>query len=128
MFHVPNKYRIKDHPYLSSTDEAGNNGAFRIKLDSKVYAFVIASDGLGWEHVSVHIVDHEQEATPLWEEMCRIKDMFWDPEDCVMQLHPPRSEYVNNHKNCLHLWRPVGIEIPRPDSLLVGIKNKQKLL
>lgn len=24
---------------------------------------------------------------------------------------------------CLHLWRPVGIEIPRPPALMVGIAS-----
>ena len=39
------------------------------------------------------------------------------------QFHPPRSEYVNNHPNCLHLWKPVGAEFSMPDSILVGIKE-----
>ena len=37
------------------------------------------------------------------------KALFWDEDDCVIQYHPPRSEYVNNHQNCLHLWRPIGV-------------------
>lgn len=51
--------------------------------------------------------------------------MFWDEDDCVVQFHPPRREYVNNHPNCLHLWRPVdgNMQIPMPHSLLVGIKE-----
>jgi hypothetical protein len=54
--------------------------------------------------------------------MCFIKDTFWDGEDCVMQLHPPRSEYVNNHPYCLHLWRPTdGRVIPQPPSIFVGV-------
>ena len=47
--------------------------------------------------------------------MCAIKDMFFDHEETVMQLHPPVSEYVNIHPYCLHLWRPNnGRIIPRP--------------
>ena len=52
--------------------------------------------------------------------MCQIKDMFWGPEDCVVQFHPPEADYVNNHPNCLHLWRSIDVEMPRPDSILVG--------
>lgn len=52
--------------------------------------------------------------------MCLVKSIFWDDEDAVMQLHPPRSEWVNNHRYCLHLWRPVGVEIPLPPSWMVG--------
>jgi len=52
--------------------------------------------------------------------MCFIKDLFWDGEDVVIQHHPKKSEYVNRHDNCLHLWRPVAVEIPTPPKELVG--------
>ena len=117
-FHVPNKFRVRTGR-ISSTDEIGNNGAFEVKLRHNQTVFVIAGDGLGWEHVSVSRKDR----CPTWDEMCQIKAMFWDDEDCVIQYHPPKSEYVNNHPNCLHLWRPVGIELTRPSSLLVGVKE-----
>jgi hypothetical protein len=55
--------------------------------------------------------------------MCQVKAMFWDEDDCVIQYHPPRSEYVNNHQNCLHLWRPIGVSLPMPPSIMVGIKD-----
>jgi len=41
-----------------------------------------------------------------WGEMSFVKEMFFLDEEAVMQLHPPRSQYVNQHPNCLHLWRP----------------------
>jgi hypothetical protein len=68
-----------------------------------------------WEHVSVSIA----KKIPTWVEMCWVKALFWDDEDAVMQLHPPKSTYVNNHPNCLHLWRPVDVPIPLPDRGLV---------
>jgi len=46
--------------------------------------------------------------------------LFWDAEDVVIQYHPAKSEYVNVHDNCLHLWRPVGVELPTPPRELVG--------
>jgi hypothetical protein len=55
--------------------------------------------------------------------MCYVKNLFWGEDVSVMQLHPPKSEYVNNHKYCLHLWRPVNAEIPLPDSMMVGLKD-----
>lgn len=54
--------------------------------------------------------------------MSVVKDMFFEEEEAVMQLHPKKSEYVNNHPNCLHLWRPTNGEIPTPPMYLVGIK------
>jgi hypothetical protein len=114
-FHVPNQYRIL-RGALASTPADGNNGAFLVRLKYSRRAWVIASDGAGWEHVSVSHPDY----TPSWEEMSQVKDLFWDPEDCVIQYHPPSSRYVNNHRHCLHLWRPIGVALPMPEPELVG--------
>lgn len=122
MFKAPENHRITKHPILASDSSYGNNGAFSIPLSNRSTAFVIISDGEGWEHVSVHIVADKEQRTPTWAEMCKIKDMFWDDEDCVIQYHPPKSDYVNNHKHTLHLWRPTNQEIPKPDSSMVGYK------
>jgi hypothetical protein len=46
--------------------------------------------------------------------MCFVKDLFWREDECVIQYHPPKSEYVNLHPYTLHLWRPVNIELPLP--------------
>lgn len=51
------------------------------------------------------------------------KDIFWGPEETVIQYHPPKSEYVNNHPSVLHLWRPTGVDLPLPPSILTGIKS-----
>lgn len=83
----------------------------------------IASDGLGWEHVSTRAVDNGQDEIPTWEEMCAVKSFFWDAEDWVIQYHPAESEYVNNNHYVLHLWRPVLVAFPTPPSDLVGIKK-----
>ena len=87
------------------------SGAFKIYVNGKSF-FVIASSDGGWEHVSVS--PKNQKRCPTWEEMCVVKDMFFEPEEAVMQLHPAHSEYVNNHPYCLHLWRPLEREIPLP--------------
>lgn len=71
-----------------------------------------------WDHVSVTVSNR----CPNWQEMCFIKDLFFEDEEPVMQLHPPKSEYINNHEYCLHLWRPTNKEIPLPPSILVGVK------
>lgn len=81
---------------------------------------VIASDGdyksaklpqeFAWEHVSVSL----QNRCPTWEEMCLIKDIFWEEEETVIQFHPKKSEYINRHPYTLHLWRPILLHIPLP--------------
>jgi hypothetical protein len=116
MFKVPERFRIKTGMFATS-DADGRNGLFFVKLARNQTLRVIASDKEGWEHVSVS----RQDRCPTWEEMCAVKDLFWDHEDTVMQLHPPKSDWVSNHNFCLHMWRPVGVDIPRPPALMVGI-------
>ena len=74
----------------------------------------------GWEHVSVST----RKRIPNWIEMCFVKDLFWDDDECVVQFHPPRSAYVNCHPYTLHLWRPTRYrdKMPMPPSILVGPK------
>ena len=126
MFHVPEKYRVLIGKFASSKSDE-NNGTFFIPFNLKktLYANIIVSDGVGWEHLSIHLSYRngiDVKRTPTWEEMCKIKDMFWDEHDCVIQYHPPKSDYVNQHKYCLHLWNPIDYVIPIPNPLLVGSK------
>lgn len=121
MFHVPNDFRLTKHSTLGSTNANGNNGAFAMHKGT-LKVLMIATDELGWEHVSVTINSQGKDRMPSWNEMCLIKDLFWDKEDCVVQFHPPESEYVNNHPYCLHLWRKIGSEFETPPSITVGIK------
>ncbi len=124
MFKVPNKYRLRNHPILGSDDSYGRNGFFQIPLEENVLANVQASDGMGWEHISVHIVENGEQQTPTWEEMCKIKDIFWDEDDCVVQYHPAKKDYVNQHEHVLHLWRPLTQRMPTPPPILVGLNRK----
>lgn len=71
---------------------------------------IIASWGGGWEHVSVSL----KKRCPTWEEMCMIKDIFWGDDECVVQFHPTKSEYVNAHPYCLHLWKKIGVDFETP--------------
>lgn len=117
-FRVPEAARVRTGRCASSPTD-GCNGMFEFRGPDPARRLlrVIASDGCGWEHVSISLPDR----CPTWEEMCCVRDVFWTPDVAVMQLHPPRRDYVNNHPYCLHLWRPVGLVIPLPPALMVGI-------
>lgn len=120
MFKVPEKYRLKTGQ-LGSDESYGNNGVFTIQIDRFKQIRCIASDGEGWEHVSVSIMENRRRIfTPNWDEMCYVKALFWDDEDIIIQFHPPRSEYVNFHPNVLHLWRQSGIIYQTPKKSLIG--------
>ena len=95
----------------------GLTGAFEVLGPNQRLLHIISSgENDAWEHVSVSL--HNR--TPNWREMCFVKDLFWDDEEEVIQFHPRKSEYVNLHTHCLHLWRPVNTELPMPPRELVG--------
>jgi len=90
----------------------GSDGGYAIAYlpGTKKPFNIIFSFGGGWDHVSVSYVNR----CPTWDEMCYIKNIFFDEEECVVQYHPPKSEYVNNHPYCLHMWKPQNQELPTP--------------
>jgi len=119
---VPEKLergRIRNGPY-GTKPGSGWDGAYLISI-GQVRLRAICGVGLGWEHVSASV--YKRPRTPTWEEMCAIKDLFWGPEEVVMQLHPRHSEYVNNHLWVLHLWRPIDQDIPTPPATMVGYRG-----
>lgn len=83
----------------------------------------VASWGGGWDHVSVSPLNRK--TIPTWDMMCKVKDIFFKPEEAVIQIHPPKDEYVNNMPNCLHLWRCRYKEMVLPPSCFVGIRKGQ---
>ncbi len=92
MFRAEEIYRYNGNPLMQSSEADGPNGVFRIPLSNSSCAWCIMSDGLGWEHVSVYITkgleSADDQRTPTWAEMCKIKDIFWDSDECVIQYHP----------------------------------------
>jgi len=116
------KFRFRNGRYGSNPYETF--GAFLIPGPCGRELMVIASSGdpdlgIDWEHVSVSLPNR----CPNWPEMCHIKSLFWDDEETVMQLHPPKSKWINNHPHCLHMWRPLNAEIPLPPDITVGAKE-----
>lgn len=65
---------------------------------------IVGFDENGWEHVSMEL---NVNRLPKWSEMCFIKDLFWNEDEEVIQIHPKKSHYVNLTE-ALHLWRPVN--------------------
>ena len=112
MMRCPNhleKYRVA----VGGDEGDACNGFLMIKSRGLAVQF---SDGGGWEHVSVS----RKSKVPSYDDLCWIKDQFWNNRDTVMQLHVPKKDHVNVHPWCLHLWRPLDQEIPRPPGIMVG--------
>ena len=113
------KYRVKKGPW--ATKENDGHGFFFIpfKRDETPLKVLCAPKGGEWQHVSVSLPNR----CPTWNEMNYIKDLFWNDDETVVQIHPPKSEHVNNHKFCLHLWKHRdGHKLP--PSILIGFKNE----
>lgn len=134
MHHAPNsrveRYRVLTRESMAVVGE--NCGLFRVPkeiLQLKLGRHdrgdmrLIAYDGETridrWEHVSVSI--EKKNRCPTWEEMCFAKDLFWDETECVLQFHPPKSVYVNNHPYVLHLFRLKDFNQPMPDPRTIGV-------
>ncbi len=103
------KYRMTKG-ILASSQDYGNNGCFIIPFRKKLFLNCVVSDEGGWEHVSIDANGR----CPVWKEMCFIKDLFWEKDEAVIQYHPAESEYIRTHPYTLHLWKPIGIELPKP--------------
>ena len=111
------KYRVREGDW-GTDDDMGNTGLFLVPAGGKKCVKVIASDGdseIPWEHVSVSLPDR----CPTCDEMCAVKSLFWSDDECVMQLHPAKADYINQHSYCLHLWKPKLAEIPMPPKVAV---------
>jgi len=95
-------------------------GEFLLRTNEGVSLHVIASPGLvelPWDHVSVTV--YRGQRCPTWDEMCWVKSLFFDEEETVIEFHPPKSKYVNFHPYCLHLWRPIFVELPLPPLIML---------
>ena len=111
-----------------ATPRGDRCGSFRLKSPDGVYFLVLAATGEDWEecglplpafeHVSVSVPGVGR--CPTWEEMCWVKGLFWGEDELVIQYHPPASVYVSHHPTCLHLWKPVGVDIPLPPTKTIA--------
>ena len=129
MFKVPEQCRsAEDEMKWFGCRGNDENGCFLIMLPTGRTAYTIVSRDLGWEHVSVSIRVNVGMMHPLpsWEEMCYVKDQFWDKDDWAAQYHPAEKEYVNHHPFCLHLFRPMDGIMPTPPSILIGPDSSKK--
>ena len=73
----------------------------------------------GWEHCSVG----SDTKTPDWDVMCRVKNIFWNEDECCVEYHPKAEDYVNMHEHTLHIWKKQDYEFPMPPSIMVGFKD-----
>lgn len=112
--------QIKLNPNLRCIEWGTDGGAvFWQPTKNTKSAVIIFSNGGGWDHVSISFKNR----CPSWGEMGMVKDIFFNTDECVVQYHPAKNEYVNNHPYCLHLWKSQDAHMPTPPTIMVGIKD-----
>lgn len=114
---------IKNNKRCVWHDVTGDGFRGYIRAPRGWEASIVVSNGAGWEHIS--IAPMKKHIVPTWEDMCWLKDEFFNENEAVIEIHPAKSDYVNNMSNCLHLWRCSYKEMVLPPSCLVGIRKGQ---
>ena len=98
-----------------------NYGLFQIRTKSGTLRILSSGSerheaAEGWEHVSVSL----QNRCPTWEEMSRVKELFWADDETVIQFHPAKKAHINFHPFCLHLWKRIDRAYVLPSAHLIG--------
>lgn len=115
--HELDAYRVRGRAVIELYGCDAASGAFVVPSPiDRAPMVVVASADLGWDHVSVS----RKNRVPNWAEMEHIAALFFRPDETAMQLHVPAADHINQHPNCLHWWRPLNQEIPRPPAIFVG--------
>jgi len=84
---------------VKKTDD-GYHVARRIDQLSVIVTEAVELDGKWWRHVSVAKPDR----LPTYTEMVAVKEAFIGADRKALSVLPARSEHVNLHPFCLHLW------------------------
>ena len=116
-------YRTRGRPVIEAFGWEGDHtvGTFAVPSPiDRAIMVVVASAGGGWDHVSVS----RRNRCPNWQEMEHVARLFFRPDETAMQLHVPASDHINQHPYCLHWWRPMDQDIPRPPAIFVGLGSQ----
>lgn len=103
---LPAKWRVQ---------ERRRDGASYVVTTERGWMTVIASacqesDGKRWVHLSCAYPSR----LPTWTELTMIRDVLLGAHAKTIQVLAPKSEHVNIHPYCLHLWHCLDGD-PLPD-------------
>jgi hypothetical protein len=107
----------EDLPSNWSIKKRGFNGGWYKSRDG--LAVIISScqeqDGKLWVHLSVS----RKKSIPTWADLVKVKELFLGTDALAIQVLVPRSEWVNDHEFCLHLYQCLD-DRPIPDFRKLG--------
>ena len=104
-------------PINWSVRELGlDGGAYKSRNGlAVIISCCIEEDGKNWVHLSVS----RKNSMPTWGELVDVKEIFLGKNAVAIQVLPPRSEWVNVHPFCLHLYQCLDAR-PIPDFRKLG--------
>ena len=105
---------IRANKRFQGKEKTIDGGSGWVTIRGKMFS-VVYSNGGGWDHVFVSLPNR----CPTWDEMCDIKDIFFNENECCIEYHPKKQDYVNIHRYCLHIWKPQDVELPTPPKIFV---------
>jgi hypothetical protein len=95
---------------ISGETDDGRSFVNRMRRLSVIVSGDTEQDGKRWIHFSVASPDR----LPSWDTLVEMKELFLGQDRKAIQVIPPKSEHVNIHPNCLHLFVCVDND-PLPD-------------
>ncbi|MDS6237441.1 DUF1827 family protein, partial [Clostridioides difficile] len=69
---------------------------------------VIYSVENGKEHLTIS----NEKRFPNWNEIKYVRYKLMKPNKTIVQILPPKEEYINLHENCFHLWEIEDNAVP----------------
>ncbi len=111
---------MKSFPAIAAIVEKHRKGCvLDVSIDGIMFKLgalrVIASTGMGWDHVSVSTAQR----LPRYAEMKHVKRICFRADEWAVEYHAPIQDHVNVHPFTLHLWRPRAETFPIPPKSLV---------
>lgn len=108
------KYRIPDIADMFFKKDV--MGKFIIPFENGTFE-VTASNYMGWDHISIVVITKNGMARiAASEEIERLKKMFFGDE-VTIEVHPKKKDYINIDEVMLHVWRPLGKDLPLPPAV-----------
>ena len=107
-YNLPQNWRLIEQRFDGASYRS------RTKL-AVIISCCIEADDKHWVHLSIS----HRDRLPTWSELVSAKELFLGKEALAIQVFPPRSQWVNDHPYCLHLYQCLD-ETPVPDFRKLG--------
>lgn len=83
--------------------------------DTTGLAVIVSIDECGKSGEWVHVSVSRKARLPSWGDLARVKSDFIGDDREAIQFLPSRSEWVNLHEHCLHMWSRLDGSLAVPD-------------